>query len=120
VTKHFITATAITLGIVAGLPWMTAAASGTSGQHIMERIVHRDDRVVIVTTYNTLPWENPDSCDENLKVALVPGDPVLDGEQLATLRAAKMADKTVSFMLDGCFTLDSGISVPKITFITVY
>ena len=119
-TKHFITATAITLGIVAGLPWMTAAASGTSGKKTMERIVHRDDRVIIVTTYKASPWENPDACDENLKLALVPEDPVLYGEQLATLRAAKMANKTVSFMLDGCFTLDSGISVPKITFITVH
>ena len=119
-TRHFITATAMTLGIVAGLPWMTAAASGTSGQQSMERIVHRDDRVIIVTTNNNTAWENPDSCDEDRKVALVPEDPVVYGEQLATLRAAKMANKTVSFMLDGCFTLDSGVSVPKITFITVY
>ncbi len=106
-----------------------AQAAGTSGQDNIERIVHRPDRVVMV--YRALfyqqrkdrSWENPDLCDEDRKVALVPGDlepPEVYAEQLATLRDALMHGKQVSFGLDGCYALDSGDTVPRIKLISVY
>lgn len=120
--KRFLTILMVSAtGLAAGMPWTAVEAKGSSGIRIMKRIVHRDDRVVIVTTAQEGgTWENPDLCDDDRKVALVPEEPVLYGEQLATLRAAFMANKSVSFLLDGCVTLDSEVSIPKITFVSVY
>lgn len=116
---------AIGIGLLSVINATPAYAEGQSGARDMDRLVHRPDRVVMVYAAPKLGeyWMNPDNCDENKKVALVPNPdnpPETYDEHLATLVAAFMAKKKASFTLDGCYIKPDGVSVPRIKLISVY
>jgi hypothetical protein len=118
---------AIGVGLLSIINVTSVYAEGQSGIRSMDRLVHRPDRVVMVYAqyrrYKNNFWRNPDNCDTRKKVALVPNPgnpPETYDEHLATLTAAFMADKQVSFTVDGCYVKPDGTSVPRIRLISVY
>ena len=104
----------------------TAHAAGSSGIRTMDRFVHRADQGVMVYAKKfggPAAWDNPDGCDVDRRVVLLPNpdnSPETYDQQLETLRTAYFATKRVSFTLDGCHTFPDGVSVPKIRLISVY
>jgi hypothetical protein len=115
----------IAIAAAGGLAWMGAQAKGSTGLGTIDRIVHRDDRSVIIYRSGVGDWENPDSCTGSRKVILAPiaangPDPELFGEQLNTVLTAFTTGKAVSFGVDGCFAQNSGDTIPVVTLISIY
>lgn len=119
--KHTTAFAVFAVGMIAALTSIGAHAKGSSGIGTVDRIVHRDDRTVVIYRSGENDWDNPDACTSSLKVILTGGgDTDLVREQLSTLIAGFTTGKAVSFGLDGCFTQNSGDTIPLVTLVSIY
>ena len=113
---------AVALGIVCSLTATFALAGGSSGRVIIDRLTVRDDRAIVLINESGT-WRNPDLCDNNKRVILLPpgaaGSVLGYKEFYAALLGAHLTRRQISVFVNGC-TLVGGKTFPIVVKVTVY
>jgi hypothetical protein len=110
------------VGVVCSLAATMAFADGWSGRTIIDKITVRADRAVIVFNASG-NWKNPDGCDNNNKIILLPpgaedANPAYK-EVYASLLAAHLINREINAGLKGCASIGN-LTYPVLSKLTIY
>ena len=110
------------VGVLCSLTAMFALAGEWSGKRLINRIIVQADQTVIVFN-NAGTWKNPDLCDSDKKIILLPpgaeGGALAYREIYASILSAHLADRKIRAYLDGCASLGNK-TFPALTQISVH
>ena len=113
---------AIMVGVLCSLTAMFALAGEWSGRALISRINVRADQTVIVFN-NSGTWKNPDLCDSDKKIVLLPpgakGGILAYKEIYASLLSAHLADREIKAFLKGCASVGNK-TFPALNRVAVY
>lgn len=112
-------------GLMCSLAAMSALAAGAwSAQTLIDRITVRVDQTIVVTNPSGT-WVNPNACDNNTRIILLPpgsqGAGLAYKEVYASLLGAHLTNREVAVFINGCASLASGgQTFPVINQVAVY
>ncbi len=112
---------AVMVGVLCSLTAMFALAGVWSGRTLINKITIQADQTVIVFNKSGT-WKNPDLCDSDKKIVLLPpgakGGVLAYKEIYAALLSAHLADRKIRAFLDGCASLGNK-TFPALTRVSV-
>ena len=113
---------AVTTGIVCGLIATAAYAATWTASSSISKIEVRNDRIIMVKSVSGT-WINPDFCDKDTIVVMLPpgaqGGLAAYKEVYAAIVGAHLTDRKVRFYLNGCVTVGNK-TYPKILRVAVF
>jgi hypothetical protein len=109
------------LGVASSIAATHALAGEWSNGHRISRITVRADRAITVFS-GTEAWPNPDACDSNAKIVLLPPGAVGAVESYAEIYAVLLSafegNRRVLVFLDGC-ALSGSETFPRLAEVAI-